>query len=238
MTAVQTAPKHLATCSESRVGCDVPSAPKGLFVSQTPAQGSVEHAGGMPDIPDAPSAGNSPTQLAAPRFHLTLEVGRDGNPHAWRFVLRPSSGHRVLAIEDQEPGVRGARLELLTLVRGLEALDQPSAVVVFGCSRYLRHGITYGLPEWRENGWQWERFGQLVAIKHAELWQRLDRAMQIHHLTCGFRRIESPHGGLGQRRRLFGKKRRAGVHEAFGDWIKYHTHSLLLALARVVPQPG
>jgi len=144
----------------------------------------------------------------------------------------------VLAVEDHEPGVCGEQLELLTLVRGLEALDQPSAVTVYGCGRYLRNGIAYGLPEWRENGWQWERFGRLVPIKHVELWRRLDRAMQIHRLACGFRRIDAPRRGVGERHHLFEKKRRVGVREAFVDWVKYSAHSLLLAVARRVPQPG
>ncbi|MDZ7620178.1 MAG: hypothetical protein U1E05_24520 [Patescibacteria group bacterium] len=173
----------------------------------------------------------------SPRYQLTLEVGRGGSPHAWRFVLRPSDGHRILAIEDREPGVYGEQLELLTLIRGLEALDQPSTVTAYGCGRYLRHGITYGLPEWRENGWQWERFGQWVAIKHMELWQRLDRAMQIHRLTFGVRRIDSPHGNLGDRHRCFERKRKVGVRVSFIDWVKCHTQALLLVFARVVPHP-
>ncbi len=144
----------------------------------------------------------------------------------------------MLAIEDREPDMQGEQLELLTLIRGLEALDQPSRVTAYGCSRYLRHGITYGLPEWRDNGWQWERFGQLVAIKNVELWQRLDRAMQIHQLAFGVRRVDTPHGGPNERHRFFEKRRRAGVRVNFAEWVKYCTQALLLAVAKVVPQPG
>ncbi len=183
--------------------------------------------------PMAPQ-GVLPVELAAPRYQLTVEIGHAGNPHAWRFVLRSSDGHRVLTVEDCEPDVDGEQLELLTLIRGLEALDQPSAVTAYGCSRYLRHGITYGLPEWRENGWQWERFGQLVAIKHAELWQRLDRAMQIHRFTCGVRRIDASHGGSVGRYRPHRRRRSAGGREGFADWIKYSTQILLLAVIRVI----
>ncbi len=205
-------------------------------------------AGGPPSAHTGPQDlrhhGESPAsqvgaaaKLRVPRYQLNLELGREGNPHAWRFVLRPSDGHRALSVEDHEPGVAGEQLELLTLVRGLEALDQPSAVTVFGYSRYLRNGITYGLPEWRENGWQWERFGRLVPIKHVALWQRLDRAMQIHRLACGFRRIDTPRGGVGQWHRGVEKRRRVGLRDAFIDWVKYSAYSLLLAVARLVPQP-
>ncbi len=233
MTIDQLLPEYPTVGDASQAACAGDHRHNSPLDSSNPTSRIGPNADGAAAVQVTPA-----TQLAVPRYQLTLEVGRGGNPHAWRFVLQPSDGHRVLAIEDHEPDVCGEQLELLTLIRGLEALDQPSAVTVYGCHRYLRHGIAYGLPEWRENGWQWERFGQLVAIKHAELWQRLDRAMKIHELACGVRRIDAPHGGAGERHRLFGKKRRVGVREAFADWIKYRTHSLLLAVARVVPQPG
>ncbi len=144
----------------------------------------------------------------------------------------------MLAIEDREPDMQGEQLELITLIRGLEALDQPSRVTAYGCSRYLRHGITYGLPEWRDNGWQWERFSQLVPIKNVELWQRLDRAMQIHQLAFGVRRVDPPHGGPNERHRFFERRRRTGVRVNFAEWVKYCTQAVLFAVARIVPQPG
>ncbi len=178
------------------------------------------------------------TRLTLPRFQLTLQVGRGGVPNAWRFVLRPADGHRVMAIEDREPDLFGEQLELLALVRGLEALDQPSAVTVFGCSRYVRHGVVHGLPEWRDTGWRWERFGQLVPIKGAELWRRVDRALQIHQLTFGTRRIDTSHGVWTDRYRVFGKRRKGGVRANFAHWVKCLSQSLLLAVVRAVPQPG
>ncbi len=187
---------------------------------------------------DGPNPMQPNVRTSIPRYRLTLEVGQNGDPHVWRFKLQPSDGHRVVAVEDREPDMRGEQLELLTLIRGLEALDQPSHVVAYGCSRYLRHGVTYGLPEWRENGWQWERFGQMVAINHVELWQRLDRAMQIHQFVCGVRRVDSSHEGPNHRHRHFERKDRVGVRVNFVDWVKYCTQTVLFAVARVVPQPS
>ncbi len=83
-----------------------------------------------------------------------------------------------------EPDARGERLELLTVVRGLEALDQPSRVSVLTASRYVRNGIELGLPQWRARGWRWESFGRLERVKHADLWQRLDQAAAIHEVHC------------------------------------------------------
>jgi len=72
----------------------------------------------------------------------------------------------------------------LAVVRGLEALSQPSRVTLLTGSRYLRHGLDSGISQWRENDWQWERYGRMAPVKNSDLWQRLDRLLNIHALEC------------------------------------------------------
>jgi ribonuclease HI len=118
-----------------------------------------------------------------PEYLLLVDtVGAE--PGEWRLVLHVVGGDVELDITDVEPEARGERLELLTVVRGLEALDQPSQVNVVTASRYVRNGIELGLPQWRAKGWKWESFGRLERVKHADLWQRLDRAATIHEVRC------------------------------------------------------
>lgn len=124
-------------------------------------------------------------QAACPHFLLYSEAGEStGSPPRWRFVLQPIGGDKFLTAEDAEPGVSGNRLELLAVVRGLEALEQPSRVTLLTTSRYVNRGIRRCLGQWRERTWRWERFGQLVPIRNQDLWQRIDRAMQFHQLEC------------------------------------------------------
>lgn len=130
--------------------------------------------------------------VPAPHFLLFSNARQDRPPHEpaagqWRFVLEAVDGSLKLEATDAEAEISRDRLELLAIVRGLEALDQPSMVTVVTSSRYISRGLRFGLPTWRENGWQWERFGQLVAVKNADLWQRIDRAMKFHRLACRFR---------------------------------------------------
>jgi ribonuclease HI len=112
---------------------------------------------------------------------------------AWRFVLRTVDGIKHFEAADIESEVVGERLDLLTLVRALESLDQPSRVTLVGSSNYIRQGIQYGMPEWRMSDWQWEWFGQLVPVKNADLWQRLDRLMAFHQVECRLRRTDGAH---------------------------------------------
>jgi ribonuclease HI len=112
---------------------------------------------------------------------------------AWRFVLRSVEGVKHFEAADVETEVFGERLDLLTLVRALESLDQPSRVTLIGCTNYIRQGIQFGMPEWRTNDWLWEWFGQMVPVKNADLWQRLDRLMAFHQVECWLRRIDGGH---------------------------------------------
>lgn len=128
-----------------------------------------------------------------PHYLLFSESTETNEPGRWRFVLRASEGGQRIVADDIDPLARGDRLELLTVVRGLEALEQPSRVTIWTASSYVREGIRYGLREWRENGWCWEYFGRMVPVKNGDLWRRLDRAMQFHQVDCRTLRIDAAH---------------------------------------------
>jgi ribonuclease HI len=130
---------------------------------------------------------------SAPHYLLFSDSRDAAEPSRWRFVLRSSDGSRHLVAEDIEPGTQGERLELLTVVRGLEALDQPSRVTLMTSSAYVREGIRYGLAEWRRSGWRWEAFGQLIPVKNSDLWQRLEHALRFHQVECRHWRVDRPH---------------------------------------------
>jgi ribonuclease HI len=102
----------------------------------------------------------------------------------WRFVLRSPEGPTALEAADEEPEASVERLELLAIVRGLEALEQPSRVTLMSGSRHLRRGLQLGLPQWRESDWQWERYGRMTPVKNGDLWRRLDRLIEIHAVEC------------------------------------------------------
>ena len=101
----------------------------------------------------------------------------------WRFVLEAADGSSKLEATDEEP-MSLNRLQLLGVVRGLEALDQPSRVTLITPSRYVARGIRFGINQWRDNNWQWERFGQLEPVKNRDLWKRVDQAMSYHRVEC------------------------------------------------------
>jgi ribonuclease HI len=133
--------------------------------------------------------------VAAPHFLLYAEAAPGADSAAcdagrWRFVLRLPSGETSLEAADEEQETSPERLELLAVIRGLEALSQPSRVTLLSGSRSIRRGLEHGLTNWRENDWQWERYGRLAPVKNSDLWQRLDRLLQFHAVHCKPTRLE------------------------------------------------
>jgi ribonuclease HI len=124
-------------------------------------------------------------QATTDHFLLYTEATRcdDSGPH-WKFILQSVGGDVQLSADDSELNSRASRLELLAVVRGLEAIDRPARVTLLTGSRYVSRGIRRQLHQWREDNWHWERFGELVPIRDHDLWQRVDHALQFHQVEC------------------------------------------------------
>jgi len=101
----------------------------------------------------------------------------------WRFSLETAAGELVVEAEDNEPGDLN-RLTLLAAIRGLEAIDGPSAVTLISGNRYVIRSLTDSLPRWRRNQFVWEHFGRRVDVQHADLWRRIDRTLSIHRVEA------------------------------------------------------
>ena len=139
--------------------------------------------------------------VSSPHYLLFSEArhaATQGN--AWRFVLESVNSQQRLSAADMEPHVRGERLELLAVVRGLEAIDCPARVTLITRSRYVSRGLKYGMNEWRAKNWQWERFGKLVPVRDHDLWRRVDRALQFHQVQCRAWQFASESNPVSRRR--------------------------------------
>ncbi len=131
----------------------------------------------------------------APHYLLFTEAKYVSQPSPggrWRFVLEQIGTATRFEEADTESGIRGERLQLLSVVRGLEALEQQSHVTLITSSKYVGRGIRRGISQWRKNNWQWEKFGTLTLIKNHDLWQRIDRAMAIHQINCRIWQFDPP----------------------------------------------
>jgi len=135
--------------------------------------------------------------MAIPRPHFLLfseASGPEANDHQgkgrWRFLLENLENQRIIEATDREAESSPQRLDLLALVRGLEALPEPARVTVCTRSRYISHGLRFGLELWRESDWNWERNGRKCPVRNRDLWQRVERALKFHRVTCRLWRLD------------------------------------------------
>ncbi len=145
-------------------------------------------------VRDWDMADSRPSPMKASPHYLLFSEASCSAPagKSWRFVLQDVETNKRLVASDCEPAARGERLELLAVVRGLEALDGPARVTLVTRSRYVSRGMKHGLAEWRASEWQWERFGRVVPVKDCDLWQRVDRALLFHEVDCQPWQFEVP----------------------------------------------
>jgi ribonuclease HI len=102
----------------------------------------------------------------------------------WRCIVDDLSDNQRIEISDSELDSTPERSALIAVVRGLEALQQPSQVTLVTSSPYVNKGLRYGLREWRENDYHWEHFGTEKPVRNADLWRRIDQALQFHSIDC------------------------------------------------------
>lgn len=111
----------------------------------------------------------------------------------WYFRIQTDDGQVWLEASDIEVGISRERLELLAVVRGLEAFDQPSQITLVTANPQISRSVRQGLDYWRDRNWMWERFGEKVPMTNRDLWQRVDRATKIHTIGCRTYRLDAGH---------------------------------------------
>lgn len=103
-----------------------------------------------------------------------------GNPGrgGWGVLLRAGDHEKEICGGERE--TTNNRMELMAVIRGLEALKRPSRVRITTDSQYVKRGVTEWMVRWRRNGW---RTADRQPVKNRDLWERLDRAMACHDLA-------------------------------------------------------
>ena len=102
-----------------------------------------------------------------------------GNPGAggWGALLR--SGAHYKELYGGEPCTTNNRMELLAVIRALEALRRPSRVRVHTDSQYVQKGISVWIHDWKRRGW---RTLDKKPVKNTDLWRRLDELAALHQI--------------------------------------------------------
>lgn len=121
-------------------------------------------------------------------------------PGGWGVLLQCLGKEKELS--GGETDTTNNRMELMAVIRGLEALTRPCSVYVFTDSAYVAKGITEWLPNWVRKGW---KTANRTPVKNVDLWQRLLAAQQRHRVRWHWVKGHAGHPGNERADRLANK---------------------------------
>ena len=116
-----------------------------------------------------------------------VEIYTDGackgnpGPGGWGALLRFRDDSAVHEKElfGGEAQTTNNRMEMLAVIKALEALKKPCSVKLYTDSVYVHKGITEWIHGWKKRGWV---SAAKQPVKNVDLWQQLDSATQPHSI--------------------------------------------------------
>ena len=111
-------------------------------------------------------------------------------PGGWGAWLKAGAHEKELF--GGEPDTTNNRMELLAVIKALEALKRPCAVTIWTDSSYVQQGMTSWLAGWKAKGW---RTASKQPVKNVDLWQALDAAAMRHQVEWRWVKGHAGHEG-------------------------------------------
>ena len=114
----------------------------------------------------------------------TVEIYTDGacrgnpGPGGWGALL--IAGERRKTLHGGEQETTNNRMELTAAIEALNALRGSRKVILHTDSKYVMHGITDWMANWKARGW---KTAAKKPVKNQDLWQALDAAQDRHDIT-------------------------------------------------------
>ena len=102
-----------------------------------------------------------------------------GNPGAGGWGALLQSGGKTRELYGGEALTTNNRMELMAVIRALEALKRPCTVRLHTDSQYVQLGISKWIHGWKKNGW---RTADKKPVKNADLWRELDELAAKHEI--------------------------------------------------------
>lgn len=113
--------------------------------------------------------------MTRPHIEIFTDGACSGNPGpgGWGAILR-SGGHEK-EIYGGEHDTTNNRMEMMAVIRALEALKKPSRVDLYTDSSYVQKGVSEWMRGWKAKGWP-------AKIKNQDLWKRIDELTAQHEV--------------------------------------------------------
>jgi ribonuclease HI len=126
-------------------------------------------------------------------------------PGGWgAIVIRDGHEHELFG---GERDTTNNRMELMAVIRALEALPPGTEVDLHTDSQYVKNGMESWIHNWKRNGW---RTSDRKPVRNAELWRELDLQAARHRVHWHW--VKGHAGTPGNDRADALANRGAGIH--------------------------
>ena len=124
--------------------------------------------------------------------HVYTDGACKGNPGpgGWGALLQ--AGAQEKEIFGGEAQTTNNRMELVAVIRALQALKRPSRLVIHTDSQYVQKGISEWIHGWKARGWL---TADRKPVKNADLWRELDALAAGHQISWRWVRGHQGHPG-------------------------------------------
>ncbi len=100
-----------------------------------------------------------------------------GNPGPGGYAAILKFGESYKEISQGYRHTTNNRMEMMAVIKALEALKKPSQVKIYTDSKYVMDGITKWIDGWKAKGW---KTAAKKPVKNKELWQEIDAVVNKH----------------------------------------------------------
>lgn len=113
-----------------------------------------------------------------------VEIFTDGackgnpGPGGWGALLRKGKTEKELS--GGEKATTNNRMEMMAVIRALQALTRPCEVAVYSDSKYVIDGITKWIFGWQKRGW---KNAAKQPVANEDLWRELMAATAPHTIS-------------------------------------------------------
>ena len=124
----------------------------------------------------------------------SVEIFTDGackgnpGPGGWGALLR--MGRHEKEMSGSEPDTTNNRMEMMAVIRALNALTRPCSVDLYSDSRYVIDGMTRWIEGWQKKGW---KNASKKPVRNADLWHDLIEAAAPHQINWHWVRGHNGH---------------------------------------------
>lgn len=110
--------------------------------------------------------------------------GNPDGPGGYGTILTYQDSKGVVHTKEISGGYKKTtnnRMELMAVIKGLEALNKPCEIDLYSDSKYVTDAFNQKWIEgWIKKGW---KRGKNEPVKNIDLWQRLLKAKEMHHVN-------------------------------------------------------